>query len=140
MDAADFNGDGKADILWQNDNGQPAIWTMDGTNITSAVGLANPGPSWHVKAAADFNGDGKADILWQNDNGQPAIWTMDGTTWTGGATLPDPGPSWHIKDAADFNGDGNADILWQNDNGTAGDPDNERNEHGPGGAGPAQSW
>src|SRR5215213_7444149 len=24
-DAADFNGDGKADILWQNDNGTPAV-------------------------------------------------------------------------------------------------------------------
>ena len=29
-----FNGDGKADILWQNDNGLPAIWTMNGTNWT----------------------------------------------------------------------------------------------------------
>ena len=28
--AADFNGDGKADILWQNDNGQAAIWLMNG--------------------------------------------------------------------------------------------------------------
>ena len=27
-----FNGDGKADILWQNDSGQPAIWLMNGTN------------------------------------------------------------------------------------------------------------
>ena len=29
-DAGDFNGDGKSDILWQNDNGAPAIWLMDG--------------------------------------------------------------------------------------------------------------
>jgi hypothetical protein len=28
--ARDFNGDGKDDILWQNDSGQAAIWTMDG--------------------------------------------------------------------------------------------------------------
>ena len=28
----DFNGDGKADILWQNNNGTPAIWLMDGMN------------------------------------------------------------------------------------------------------------
>ena len=25
-----FNGDGKSDILWQNDNGTPAIWLMNG--------------------------------------------------------------------------------------------------------------
>ena len=50
-DAGDFNGDGKADILWQNDNGQAAIWLMDGTDVLaqSAVG-SNPGPSWHIKA------------------------------------------------------------------------------------------
>ena len=32
--AADFNGDGKSDILWQNANGTPAIWLMDSTNIS----------------------------------------------------------------------------------------------------------
>ena len=41
-DAADFNGDGKADILWQNDSGQAAIWTMDGMNLT---GAATVGPT-----------------------------------------------------------------------------------------------
>jgi len=45
---ADFNGDGKADILWQNDSGAPAIWTMDGTNITDTAVLPNPGHDWHV--------------------------------------------------------------------------------------------
>ena len=120
-DAADFNGDGKADILWQNDSGQAAIWTMDGMNLTGMGTVGpNPGPSWHVKDAADFNGDGKADILWQNDSGQAAIWTMDGMNLTGAGTVgPNPGPSWHVKDAADFNGDGKADILWQNDSGQA---------------------
>ena len=33
--AGDFNGDGKADILWQNSDGTPAIWLMDGTNFLS---------------------------------------------------------------------------------------------------------
>ena len=28
----DFNGDGKSDILWQNDRRHAAIWLMDGTN------------------------------------------------------------------------------------------------------------
>ena len=33
--AGDFNGDGDADILWQNTNGQPAIWLMNGTTPLS---------------------------------------------------------------------------------------------------------
>jgi hypothetical protein len=28
--AADFDADGKADILFQNTNGTPAVWLMDG--------------------------------------------------------------------------------------------------------------
>jgi len=28
--AGDFNGDGDADILWQNTNGQAAVWLMNG--------------------------------------------------------------------------------------------------------------
>jgi hypothetical protein len=38
--AADFNGDGMADIPSQNDNGQAAIWLMNGQNsiAETAVG------------------------------------------------------------------------------------------------------
>ena len=35
--AADFNGDGKFDILWEHDSGLPQIWTMNGTTITGAT-------------------------------------------------------------------------------------------------------
>jgi Tol biopolymer transport system component len=29
----DFNGDGKADILWKESTGSAAIWLMDGSTI-----------------------------------------------------------------------------------------------------------
>jgi hypothetical protein len=46
----DFNGDGDADILWQNTDGQAAIWLMNGTTPFSEVLVgANPGPSWHIR-------------------------------------------------------------------------------------------
>ncbi len=47
-EAIDTNGDGKADILWQNDNGTPSVWLMDGINVTSAAVLANSTPEWHL--------------------------------------------------------------------------------------------
>jgi hypothetical protein len=120
--AGDFNGDGKADILWQSDNGQAAIWLMNGaTPGAQGAAGANPGPTWHEQAAADFNGDHMADILWQNDNGQAAIWLMNGLNpGAQSAVGANIGPTWHVQGAADFNGDGMADILWQNDNGQAG--------------------
>ena len=44
MPAADTNGDGLSDILWQGTNGQAVVWQMNGTNIltNSAIG-PNPG-------------------------------------------------------------------------------------------------
>ena len=117
----DFNADGASDILWQNTNGQAAIWEMDGTNIIASPGLnPNPGPSWHAVGTGDFNGDGKSDILWQNTSGQAAIWEMDGTNIIASPGLnPNPGPSWHAVGTGDFNGDGKSDILWQNTSGQA---------------------
>jgi hypothetical protein len=47
--AYDANGDGKADILWQNDDGTPAVWLMNGTQFVSfGAPQANPGSSWHI--------------------------------------------------------------------------------------------
>jgi serralysin len=96
----DFNGDGKSDILWQGQDGTPAVWLMDGTHATfvGAVGPFNPGPSWEIKGTGDFNGDSKADILWQNDDGTPVIWTMDGTNVVsiGAAGSFNPGSDWHV--------------------------------------------
>ena len=96
----DFNDDGHSDILWQNTDGQAAIWEMDGANQIAGgsqlVG-ANPGPSWKVVGTGDFNDDGHSDILWQNTSGQAAIWEMDGTHQiAGGSQLvgANPGPSW----------------------------------------------
>jgi hypothetical protein len=122
ISAGDFDGNGKADILWQHNDGTAAVWLMDGLNVvkTAAVG-ANPGTAWNVIDAGDFNADGKADILWQHDNGMAAIWLMDGTNVLATAGVGgNPGPTWNAVRAGDVNGDGKSDILWQNDNGAAG--------------------
>jgi FG-GAP-like repeat/FG-GAP repeat len=120
LPASDFNGDGHGDLLWQNSDGTPAAWLLNGTSLVAGANIGfNPGPSWHTKDFGDFNGDGKADILWQNDDGTPAVWLMNGLSVSSGANVGfNPGPSWHVVAAADFNGDGRADILWQNADGT----------------------
>jgi hypothetical protein len=38
---ADFNSDGKSDILWRDTSGNLAMWFMNGTQIGSSVGLGN---------------------------------------------------------------------------------------------------
>src|SRR5438093_1995813 len=113
---SDFNGDGKADILWQNSStGQRVIWLVKDTAVTAAGGLGLVATSWSIAGSSDFNGDGKADILWQNSStGQRLIWIMNGTTHTSTVSLGTVPTAWSIAGSSDFNGDGKADILWQN--------------------------
>ena len=49
IDPAISTATATSDILWQNDNGQAAIWLMNGTSLVGggAVG-PNPGADWHV--------------------------------------------------------------------------------------------
>src|SRR6266550_710430 len=110
---SDFNGDGKADILWQNTSGARAIWLMNGTTYGSSVNLGTVAIS--IVGSSDFNGDRKSDILWQNSStGQRLIWLMNNTTHTSTVNLGTVATSWNIVGSSDFNGDGKADILWQN--------------------------
>jgi hypothetical protein len=112
----DFNGDSKADILWDNTvTGDVGIWEMNGTSIASGAVVANASPSWVIKGVGDFNGDGKADVLWDNTlTGDVGIWEMNGTSIASGAVVPNASTNWVIKGVGDFNGDGKADILWDN--------------------------
>jgi hypothetical protein len=116
--SGDFNGDGHADVLWQNTDGTPAVWLMNGSSIISAAALSNPGTFWHEIGTGDFDGDGKSDILFQGADGTPAIWLMNGTSLTAGVALPNPGSFWHLVGTGDFNGDGKSDLVFQGADGT----------------------
>jgi hypothetical protein len=109
----DFNGDIHSDLLWQASNGHPTEWLMNGTTITTAPSVANPGPSWHIIATGNFNPDANTDVLLQFTDGRPAIWDMNGGSIISSALLPNPGTAWHVIGTGDFNNDGKSDILLQ---------------------------
>jgi hypothetical protein len=114
---ADFNGDGRSDIVWQNNStGNHAIWLMNGTAYSSGVTVPGAPTAWQIVGNGDFNSDGKTDIIWDNSStGECAIWFFSGTSYLGGSgvftTIP---PPWQIATIGDFNGDGKPDIVWQN--------------------------
>src|SRR6267378_1219906 len=114
----DFDGDGRADILWRNlATGENNIYLMNGWTIASQGSLnVVTDQAWQVKGIGDFDGDGKADILWRNSRtGENGIWLMNGPTiasWGYVNTVDDQ--AWQVKGIGDFDGDGKADILWRN--------------------------
>ena len=123
---ADFDGDGKSDILWRNVNGSLVEWTMNGAQVESSRPVTlqgNPvGPdgTWSIAGTGDFNGDGMSDILWRNSGGTLIDWSMNAAQVTsiqqvsflGVPAMPDA--SWQIAQIGDYNGDGKSDILWRN--------------------------
>jgi uncharacterized protein (DUF427 family) len=141
-DTSDFNGDGRSDVLWQYedatnpsdpDNGETALWLMNGTTPTSEALIATPGPDWDVITTAYFGND-EAGILWQYDdasnaadpyNGEAAIWLMNGTTPIDETMIATPPASWHAITTGDFTGNAQSDIVWQyEDASNPSDPDN----------------
>lgn len=100
---ADFNGDGKLDIL-----------TADGTmNLGNGDGTFKLGTavSGGALAVADFNGDGKLDIL-QQANGTLLVLLGNGDG-TFQAAISSPPTNYTLTNivAVDLNGDGKADVV-----------------------------
>jgi VCBS repeat protein/beta-propeller repeat-containing protein len=114
----DFNGDGKADILWRNTkSGVVAIWLMNGAAIESTGFPGGVPLNWQIAAIGDVNGDGRADVIWRHvTTGAVALWLMNGTTVTatgfpGGAPV-----AWALAGTGDLNGDGQSDLVWRHTN------------------------
>src|SRR5262249_58403442 len=63
----DFNGDGMSDVLFQNNDGTPLVWTMNGTSVVSTATYPNPGSSWVLKDDGPISGDSGS-----NGNGPPS--------------------------------------------------------------------
>ncbi len=120
---ADFNTDGKTDLVIQDQvGGQIWVQLMDGVTTVGERTATNPStspdgdPNWMVVGAPDLNRDGKADLLFQHQlEGTLQAWYMEGVNRTDTVLLD---PDWRLEtikvvSTDDFNGDGKPDLLWQ---------------------------
>jgi hypothetical protein len=112
--SGDYDGDGRADTVLQNANGDVALWLMGGNAIRTGALIATPGSNWRPVASGDLNGDGRSDIILQNQaSGDIAVWLMNGFKVTG-KVISSPGTAWELFGSGDFDGDGKFDLLLQN--------------------------
>jgi hypothetical protein len=121
----DFNGDGLSDILWQSNEGQVGIWTMNDTEVQASSLITQGGHEldidsnhWSVAGTADFNGDGMTDILWRGVSGEVGLWLMDDSQVLVASSIKQgthvvniPNNRWSIEGTGDYTGDGKADVL-----------------------------
>ena len=121
---ADFNGDSRPDLIWQNASTRQAmVWYMGGSQGAAVQGsnwLSQAGvPDWRIVGARDFNGDGGPDLVWQHDGTwDVVVWYMggpQGNSFLGWNRLASTDVGWSVVGAGDFNGDGKPDLVWQND-------------------------
>ena len=108
LDIADFTGDGRSDVLWQDDAGVMVLWEMDGADDPSQH-RRSPArrfrPTGTSRGRATSTATATADILWRDDAGVIVLWEMDGPDVIGNTAVGNLGADWHVEEIADFNGD-----------------------------------
>ncbi len=101
---ADFNADGRSDILWHHQiTGDLYVWFLNGT-VTTGGGYLTPSrladTNWRIAEVADFNGDRRSDVLWHHQRtGDLYVWFLNGTVTTGGSYLTPrrfADPNWQV--------------------------------------------
>lgn len=89
--SGDISGDGKGDLVWQNDTtGEIVTWYMDGVVATAGVNFlpSAVNSSWRIRAVADYNRDQHVDLVWQHvGTGDLYTWSMVGPRFAAGGFL-----------------------------------------------------
>jgi hypothetical protein len=110
----DSDGNGLADIILRNRDGQVSYNSMRGNEILSAASVnLQTSAAWQIVGRQDYNGDGKADLLSRNElTGEWQVDLLDGDKVANSASLNmSRNLDWQVVAGGDYNGDGRGDVL-----------------------------
>lgn len=115
--SADFNNDGRSDIVWQHQtNGMIAIWLMWDNQVLDTRVIATVDPKWRLVGVGDLNRDESPDFVFQHDDGWLAAWyiwnlAVQDTSYLSTNNLGDT--NWRIRGVKDLNNDLRGDLVFQ---------------------------
>jgi hypothetical protein len=120
----DFNGDGFADVIVRNADGELLLYRGDGKgHWLNGSGADKIGVGWNqftaILSAGDFSGDGFADVITRNAAGELLLYRGNGKGgWLNGSAPDKIGTGWNqwnlIFSPGDWNSDGRADVITRN--------------------------
>jgi hypothetical protein len=120
---ADYNGDGKQDLLltgWDGSGYISKLYKNTGSGFIEDTSVSLPGVSSGSVAWADYNGDGKQDFLLTGfdsyssetiSNKISKLYKNTGSGFIEDTSVSLPGVGWSSVAWADYNGDGKQDFL-----------------------------
>jgi len=111
--AADFNGDGKQDLLWRNHTGNAVVWQMNGLAVASRFTVSPARDSGAaIVGGGNFFGSSPGAILWVDSSNQLSLWRVgNGVVQQSCAVAVDPG--WSFLGIGDVDGNGIDDVAWR---------------------------
>jgi len=109
--SGDFNGDGKADIVWADASNNIYIWISTENGFVSQF-VAKNAPGWTVVGANDVDGDGEADLLVYNPSPARLGWWLMKGAWVQAYHSQAVNSTWKFATTGDLNGDGMAGVVW----------------------------
>jgi hypothetical protein len=113
--AADFNGDGKQDLVWRSHAGNPVVWQMNGFAVASRSTLATaPDSGSAIVAIGNFFGSGAGAILWVDSLNRLSLWRVsNGSIQQSCIVASGIDPGWQFLGSGDVNADGVDDVAWR---------------------------
>ncbi|MEU9856480.1 FG-GAP-like repeat-containing protein [Streptomyces sp. NPDC047974] len=109
--AADFTGDGEADIIARDGAGKLKMWKHNPEGFFNSAVDVTSGWNFTQTVAGDFNNDNKADIVARDADANLKMWLGRGDGTFNAAVQVTAGWNFTQTAAADFDGNGKDDLI-----------------------------